>query len=115
MEAVFLDVLNMSFTASWVILIVMAARLILKSVPRWIICLLWCVPVFRLLCPVTFESVLSLVPVKSQPIPENIAMQRVPDVAPQITATTTAIFACFAIKFNLTVPHYSKSFFRFTS
>ena len=80
MEAVFLDVLNMSFTASWVILIVMAARLILKRVPRWILCLLWCVPVFRLLCPVTFESVLSLVPVKSQSIPENIAMQRVPEI-----------------------------------
>ncbi len=80
MQTVFLEVLNMSFTASWVILILAVLRPILAKGPRWIACLLWAVPVFRLLCPVTFESVLSLMPVKSQPIPQNIAMQAEPAI-----------------------------------
>lgn len=80
MESLFLTVLNMSFTASWVIVIVTLARLFLKRAPRWIVCLLWCVPLVRLLCPVSFESVLSLVPVKTESIPADIAMQRTPEI-----------------------------------
>ncbi|MBR4861359.1 MAG: hypothetical protein IKU09_04085 [Firmicutes bacterium] len=80
MEALFLHVLNMSFVASWVILILLVVRLMIKKAPRWIVCLMWTVPVFRLLCPVTFESVYSLMPVKSQSIPQNIAMDRTPAI-----------------------------------
>ena len=41
MSAVFLKVLNMSITASWLILAVVLTRLILKKAPKWIPCLLW--------------------------------------------------------------------------
>ena len=80
MQTVFLEILNMNFTASWAILVLLLARPYLTKTARWIACLLWAVPVFRLLCPVTFESVLSLMPVKSQPIPQNIAMQAEPAI-----------------------------------
>ena len=43
MEKMFLQVLNMSFTASLVIVFVLAARLFLKKVPRAFTCALWSV------------------------------------------------------------------------
>ena len=76
MENLFFTVLNMSFAASLVILIVM----LLRPLTRWIVCLMWTVPVFRLLCPVTFESVYSLMPVKSRSIPQDIVMQQQPAI-----------------------------------
>ncbi len=54
--------LHMSLSASAVIGIVLAARLALKRAPKWITCLLWMVVLFRLLCPVSLESPVSLVP-----------------------------------------------------
>ncbi|MBQ7687710.1 MAG: M56 family metallopeptidase [Clostridia bacterium] len=62
MSAVFLKVLNMSITASWLILAVVLTRLILKKAPKWISCLLWGLVAIRLICPFSFESVLSLIP-----------------------------------------------------
>ena len=80
METLFLHVLNMRLAASWVILILLVLRLLLRKAPRWIVCLMWTVPLFRLLCPVSFESVYSLMPVKSQAIPQNISMQHQPAI-----------------------------------
>lgn len=80
MEHLFLTILNMSFAASWAILMLIFLRPLLKRIPRWITCLLWAVPVLRLLCPVTLESALSLMPVKSQSLPQNIAMQHEPQI-----------------------------------
>ena len=62
MEQIFLDVVNLSLTASWVIAIVLLLRFVLKPVPKKYVCLLWFVVLFRLLCPVTLESEFSLVP-----------------------------------------------------
>ena len=62
MEQIFLDVVNLSLTASWVIAVVLLLRFVLKPVPRKYVCLLWFVVLFRLLCPVTLESEFSLVP-----------------------------------------------------
>lgn len=62
LEQLFLDVVNLSVTASWVIAVVLILRLILKPVPKKYVCLLWFVVLFRLLCPVTLESEFSLVP-----------------------------------------------------
>ena len=41
MSAVFLKLVNMSITASWLMLAVLIARLLLKKAPKWITCLLW--------------------------------------------------------------------------
>lgn len=58
----FLKLVNMSVNASWLILAVIAARLLLKKAPRWISVLLWGLVGLRLICPFTVESTLSLVP-----------------------------------------------------
>ena len=62
MMHVFLTILDMSFSASWIVLAVLAARFVLKKAPRWLVCGLWALVALRLLCPFTLESALSLVP-----------------------------------------------------
>ena len=62
MGGVFSKVLNMSIAASWLILAVIALRLLLRKAPKWIRCILWGIVAIRLICPVSFESTLSLVP-----------------------------------------------------
>lgn len=71
MEAVFLKVLNMGLTASWLILAVLLIRFMLKKAPKWISCLLWALVAFKLICPFSIESALSLIP-SSEPLPERI-------------------------------------------
>ena len=55
-----IEVLNMSLTASVMILAVLAARMFLKRAPRLFSYALWAVVLFRLLCPVSFAAPLSL-------------------------------------------------------
>ncbi len=56
---IFSEVLNMSMTASLIILIVMAVRLLLRKAPKKYAYLLWAVVLFRLLCPVSISSPVS--------------------------------------------------------
>ena len=58
----FTDILNLSISASWLVLAVMAARLVLKQAPKALHCWLWALVAFRLLCPISIESSLSLIP-----------------------------------------------------
>ena len=53
-------VLNMSLTAGAVILVVLLARALLRRAPRWCSYALWSVVLFRLLCPVSISSALSM-------------------------------------------------------
>ena len=62
MEALFLKLVNMSITASWLVLAIIVVRLIFKKAPKWILCLLWGLVAFRLVCPISIESNLSLIP-----------------------------------------------------
>lgn len=62
MEAVFLKLVNMSITASWLVLAIIAIRLIFTRTPKWILCLLWGLVAFRLICPFSIESSMSLIP-----------------------------------------------------
>ena len=71
MEAVFLKLLNMSITASWLVLAVALLRLLLKKAPRALLCSLWAVVALRLLCPVSLESALSLIP-RAEPVSTEI-------------------------------------------
>ena len=59
MTDLFLKVLDMSITASWVILAVMAVRLLLRKAPKKYSYALWVAALFRLLCPVSLQSVVS--------------------------------------------------------
>ena len=60
LEKALIEVLNMSLTASVVILAVFVLRLFLKKAPRIFSYALWAVVLFRLLCPVSFPAPLSL-------------------------------------------------------
>lgn len=62
MDAFFVKLFNMSVAAGWMILAVLLLRLLLKKAPHWIHCLLWGFVAVRLICPVSFQSVLSLIP-----------------------------------------------------
>ena len=79
MSALFLKILNLSINASWLILAVIVARLLLKKAPKWISCLLWGLVALRLLCPVSLESVFSLLP-SANVVPENIGMAQDPHI-----------------------------------
>ena len=59
---VFEKVWSMSVTASAVILVVLLARLLLKRAPKILSYALWAVVLFRLLCPLSWESSVSLIP-----------------------------------------------------
>lgn len=71
MAALFLKLFNMSMAASWLILAVIVLRLVLKRAPKWIHCILWALVAVRLLCPISIESALSLVP-SSEPLPPEV-------------------------------------------
>lgn len=80
LDTLFVQILNMSFTASFVILAVIAVRLLLKKTPRVISYVLWAVVLFRLVCPFSFESAVSLLPVNANPIPQEIVYQQTPQI-----------------------------------
>jgi len=80
MDAVFLQVLNMSLTASYVILFVLAARIFLKKAPKIFSYALWSVVLFRLICPFSFESLFSLLFINAKPIPGDIMHTQVPQI-----------------------------------
>ncbi len=62
LEQVFFRLLRMSVSAAWLSLAVMALRALMKRSPRRIILLLWALVAVRLLCPLSIEWRLSLVP-----------------------------------------------------
>lgn len=62
MEALFLNLVDMSIAASWLVLAILAVRFLFRRIPKWISCLLWALVALRLLCPFSIESTFSLVP-----------------------------------------------------
>lgn len=74
MQDVFLTVLDMSIVASIVIAVVLLARLLLKKVQKRFSYVLWIVVLFRLVCPISFESSFSLIPEQAKSIPQQTAL-----------------------------------------
>lgn len=62
MTELFLHVVNGSISASWLVLAVLLARLVLKRAPKWAHVLLWGIVGVRLIFPFSLESALSLIP-----------------------------------------------------
>ncbi len=62
MEGLFLEILNMSISASWLILAVVIIRFFMKNAPKGFRYLLWALVAVRLMCPFSFESALSMIP-----------------------------------------------------
>ncbi len=77
MSEFFLPVLNMSISASWLILAVLLVRLLIKRAPKWISVLLWGMVGLRLLLPFSIESEASLIP-SAQTITPQILTSEAP-------------------------------------
>jgi beta-lactamase regulating signal transducer with metallopeptidase domain len=63
-QSIFSTILNMSLTASVVILVICVARLAMKKAPKIYSYLLWGLVLFRLLCPVSLLTSFSVIPVR---------------------------------------------------
>ena len=87
MAAVFLKLLNLSISASWLVLAVLALRLVLKRAPKWVNVLLWGMVALRLMLPFSIESALSLIPSAETVNPAVVQF----DPAPTITSGVNII------------------------
>ncbi len=90
MEAVFLKLVNMSITASYLVLAVIALRLVFRKAPKWIFCVLWGLVALRLICPFSLESVLSLIPA-AEPLPSNIIYTAHPEIQSGVAVIDKAV------------------------
>ncbi len=90
MNALFLKIINMSISASWLVLAVLVLRLVLKKAPKWVNVLLWGIVAIRLICPFSFESTLSLIP-SAETIPLNIGMDTTPTINSGINIINNAV------------------------
>ncbi len=97
LPSLFSKVLNMSITASYVILFVLIARLFLKKAPKIFSYTLWAVVLFRLLCPFSFSSAFSFLKAiapssgKMNYIPSDVGMMVHPQIETGIGNVNSAI------------------------
>ena len=87
MAAVFLKLLNLSISASWLVLAVLVLRLISKRSPKWVNVLLWGIVALRLVLPFSIESAVSLIPSAETVSPAVVQF----DPAPTITSGVNII------------------------
>ena len=79
MSEIFLKIINMSISASYIVLAVLLLRLLLKKAPKWITVVLWGIVAVRLVCPFSIESVLSLIP-SSEVVSPTIMTDKTPTI-----------------------------------
>lgn len=89
MNELFLNVVNMSLSASFIVLIILILRKILNKAPKWIHVLLWTIVAIRLVCPITIESVVSLLP--SAEVINPAILVETPSITNEITTVNTGI------------------------
>lgn len=99
MAEIFQKALNMSIAAGWLILAVIALRLLLRRAPQRFRLLLWAVVGLRLALPWSIESALSLIP-SAQTLPEGIMLERAPVLDTGISALNGAINPGFTAAFT---------------
>jgi len=87
MAAIFLKLLNLSISASWLVLAVLVLRLVSKRSPKWMNVLLWGIVALRLVLPFSVESALSLIPSAETVSPAVVQF----DPAPTITSGVNII------------------------
>lgn len=90
MTDLFLKVFNMSISASWLIAVVLVLRIIFTKVPKRVRMLLWAIVAVRLICPVSLESVLSLIP-STETISPEIIMSPQPEIYSGVPVIDNAV------------------------
>lgn len=79
MSAIFLEIFNLSISASYLVLTIVLLRLIFKKIPKAFICIMWGLVALRLIFPFSIESFLSLIP-SGETIPQNIIYSEKPQI-----------------------------------
>ncbi len=105
MSELFLTVVNMSISASWIVLAVLALRLLFKKAPKWITVALWGIVAVRLVCPFAIESAISLIP-SAETINPGIMMDKTPEINTGIPAINSTINPVISSSFS---PEYAES------
>ncbi len=90
METMFLKLVNLSISAGWLVMAILVLRLVFRKAPKWIFCLLWALVALRLVCPISIESVLSLIP-SAQTLPPEILYTATPQIDSGIGAINSAV------------------------
>lgn len=90
MTEIFIEVLNCTLAAAIAGLAVLLLRILLRRAPKKFSYLLWAVVLFRALCPFSPESALSLMPVQSRPISQDIVYQQSPHIDTGVPAVDDA-------------------------
>ena len=98
LDGAFQTVLNMSIAAAVIIAAVLLARLLLRRAPKSFSYALWAVVLFRLLCPVSVSSAVSLLGLLDAPAQENTQYTTVieyyaPPAALQLSAPPVSVSA----------------------
>ncbi len=105
MQNLFLEIINMSLTSAYVIAVIMIIRLLIKKLPKKYSYWLWGAAAFRLCCPFSFQSVLSIFNLgffdmsraqsvsgaRLEYVAENIGYQEIPQVTVGIPYANTLI------------------------
>ena len=91
MAAVFLKLLNLSISASWLVLAVLALRLVLRRAPKWVNVLLWGMVALRLMLPFSIESALSLIPSAETLSPEVVRFNPAPTITSGVKIIDNAV------------------------
>ena len=87
---ILIKLMNMSISAGFLILAVLLSRLLLAKAPKWIRLVLWGLVALRLLMPVSFRSIFSLIP-SEETIPQNIVLAETPVIHSGIPAVNSTV------------------------
>lgn len=90
MEKVFVEVLNMGLTATWVVFAVLAVRALCHKAPRSLTVGLWALVGLRLVCPFLAESILSLIP-SAEIVSPNILLAEQPRIHTGVWALNSTV------------------------
>ena len=104
LEGMFHKLLYMSFSAIWLAVAVLALRVVLRKAPRRVLVLLWALVAVRLICPVSIESSISLVPrpetvVQSVQLPETERPESAPELAFAFASISSSVFILPFVEF----------------
>ena len=90
MSELFLEIVNRSIAASWIVIAVLILRFCLKKAPKWVNVLLWSIVAVRLIFPFSIESALSLIP-SAETVSPSIMMETAPSVQTGVPALDQVI------------------------
>ena len=91
MAAIFLKLLNLSISASWLVLAVLVLRLGSKRSPKWMNVLLWGIVALRLALPFSIESALSLIPSAETVSPAAVQFAPAPTITSGVSVIDNAV------------------------